>query len=286
VHKASSVSTTGGVAVPAAVIDGSADIADCLPPVGVSLRANGRDAQQKTGNGKFAFAEWRSIQAAQVPQYLFFCMQKDSKLISHTIAAQAASITSKDTWLAGNAPAVAAAGDGSSAALRNYAYARNTDSNSAIVQFGLEIQASIGSYKYSSETTYPYLKTRQQLWKDHSKNCIPGYCSDEIDIWFKNNCCLLLHCSDWLRGLTTPNTAFPVQINAEIRFENRREFIDGAACSAQGAFGPAVLHDMISGTPVMVLCYPNTSLTVTSSSAAVSAANYSHSSGMDLLSSR
>jgi hypothetical protein len=189
-------------------------------------------------------------------------------------------------WTAGPAAATGAQRDGQSAGCRNYAYARNTDSNAAIVKFELEIQASIGSYKYSGETTYPYLKTRQQLWKDHSKNCVPGYCSDEIDIWFKNNCCLLLHCSDWLRGLTTPNTAFPVQLNAKIRFENRREFIDGAACSAQGAFGPACLHDMIGGEPVMVLCYPNTSLTVTSSSAAVSAANYSHSSGMDLLSSR
>jgi hypothetical protein len=46
------------------------------------------------------------------------------------------------------------------------------------------------------------------------------------------------------------------------------------------------MHDLIQGDPVMVMCYPNLSMTVSASSAAVSAANFSHQSGQAYLSQR
>jgi hypothetical protein len=287
VHKASSTVGTGTVVIPTAVLDGG-DLADAIPPIGSSLRATCRSAQASAAAGvsaKFLTAEWRAIQAAQAPQYLFFCLQKSTKVVTTAKAPRDCRVDTK-AWHAGDAPAPAGNTDAQGAGLRNYFYGRNTDSNAAITQFELEIQSSIGAYTYSGESTYPYLKTRQQLWRDVIKNTVDGYCSDEPDIWYKNNCCLLLHCSDWLRGITTPNCAFPIQINAKIRFENRREFIDGQCAAAQGMFGPAVMHDLIQGDPVMVMCYPNLSMTVSASSAAVSAANFSHQSGQAYLSQR
>jgi hypothetical protein len=178
---------------------------------------------------------------------------------------------------------VGQARDGQASGLRNQFYARNTASNAAIMNFSLEIQSSVGAYTYSSATKYPYIKTKFELYRDHIKNTCKGYCGDSIDTWQKNNSCLLLHASDWLRGLTTTSCSFPIQINAKCRFENKREFIDGQAASSDRGLTP-VLHDMIAGTPVCVMLFPNQSLTLTASSGAVSQANFSHSAGLDLLS--
>ena len=210
-------------------------------------------------------------------------MQKDARIFCLEGDSVQKQIADFDTFAAGAPPAVGDGDDGQLAACLNQFYARNTASNAAILNFALEIQSSVGAYTYASDTEYPYIKTKFELWRDHIKNTCRDYCSNDVNIWQKNNCCLLLHACDWLRGLTTTNCAFPIQINARCRFENKREFIDGAAASSQASLTP-VLHDIIAGEPVMVMLYPNTSLTLTASSGAASAANFSHSSGLDLLS--
>ena len=172
---------------------------------------------------------------------------------------------------------------GMKAGLTNYFYSRNQDANACIQDFELTLQSAAGSFVFSSEK-FPYIRKKLDLWRYHLKNCVDGYADSDVEIWAKNKSCLLLHASDYLRGLTTTSVAFPCQFDAKIRFVNRREFIDGNACSALGAVGPAVLQDMIQGDPTMCMIYTGGSLTVAPSSAVTAQANLSHSSGLDILS--
>ena len=283
VHRSTNLKRGAGCpeVVPAAILEGAVAVKNAIPPSGIGRRANARCAQRVTD--RYLEVEWRAIQAAQPPQYLFFTMQKDARIFCLEGDSVQKQIADFDTYAAGAPPAAGDDDDGQRAACLNQFYARNTASNAAILNFSLEIQSSVGAYTYASDTDYPYIKTKFELWRDHIKNTCRDYCSNDINIWRKNNCCLLLHACDWLRGLTTTNCAFPIQINATCRFENKREFIDGAAASSSASLTP-VLHDIIAGEPVMVMLYPNTSLTLTASSGAASAANFSHSSGLDLLS--
>ena len=287
VHRATNVvrgNNQGGQAqglIPGDLLEGGVAVQNFIPPSGIGRREDARCAQRVTD--RYIDVEWRAIQAAQPPQYLFFVMQKDSRVFCLESDSTTMQISDYSDLTAGAPVAPNNPRDGQSAGLMNQFYARNTASNAAIMNFSLEIQSSVGAYTYASDTAYPFIKTKFELWRDHIKNVCKGYCRDDINIWQKNNSCLLLHACDWLRGLTTTNCAFPIQINARCRFENKREFIDGAAASSARALTP-VLHDMIAGTPVMVMLYPNTSLTLTASSAAASAANFSHSAGLDLLS--
>ena len=287
VHRGSQIKFGAGIGlndreIDQAILEGSQSVSNRLPPVGVGRRTKARCA--KFDDTKYLECKWKAIQMAQAPSYLFFTMQKDDRILCLEEDGVAKQISDYDALTAAVPVDANNVRDGQSSGLRANFYARNTQSSAAIVNFSLEIQSSVGAYTYASDSKYPYIKTRAQLWKDHLKNTCQGYCDSEMQKWFKNDCCLLLHACDWLRGLTTTNTAFPIQINATCRFENRREFIDGAAASTEAGLTP-VLHDVpFGGEPVMVALYPNTSLTITASSAAASAANFSHSAGLDLLS--
>jgi hypothetical protein len=172
---------------------------------------------------------------------------------------------------------------GSQAGLKNYFRARNTDASASIVDISLEVQSSIGAYTYSDEE-FPRTRTRHELWRDHTKYVVKDYCGSDINTWYKHQCILLLGADSWLRGLTSVGTSFPMTLNATVRFANFRQFICGSAASASGAsIGPAVLRDVIQGTPVMLQIYPQSSLQVSPSSAVVSSMNISHSQAMDLL---
>ena len=284
VHRSTNLKSSLDAAVasvPGDLLEGGVSVKNAILPSGIGRRKESRCARRVTD--RYIDVEWRAIQAAQPPQYLFFVMQKDDRIMALETDATALSIQDFDSYVQDAVPDQGADNDGQRGACLNQFYARNTASNAAIMNFALEIQSSVGAYTFASDTQYPYIKTKFELWRDHCKNTCKDYCNNDINIWQKNNSCLLLHACDWLRGLTTTNCAFPIQINARIRFENKREFIDGAAGSSSAALTP-VLHDIIAGTPVMVMLYPNTSLTLTASSGAASAANFSHSAGLDLLS--
>ena len=135
-----------------------------------------------------------------------------------------------------------------------------------------------------SSQKYPFIRKKLDLWRYHLKNCVDGYASSSVEIWAKNKSCLLLHASDFLRGISTTNCSFPCQFDAEVKFMNKRQFFDGnAACSLIGQ-GPCVLRDMIVGEPTMCMIYTGSSMTIAPSSAVTSTANLSHSSGLDILS--
>ena len=154
-------------------------------------------------------------------------------------------------------------------------------SSCAIANFSLEIQASLGSYIYSGEA--PYLKTRQELFRDHLRYVCPSYLdSGDIQQWRTHAGCLLLGCDIWLRGLTSDATSFPMVFNATVKFQNERQFYTGAPDGGYDA-GLAIQQDMIQGTPVMCCVYPKNALTISASSAVLSSANLAHATAMDII---
>jgi hypothetical protein len=171
------------------------------------------------------------------------------------------------------------------AGCRNYLFARNADANAAIADFQLTVLSSVGSYTYSSDA-FPYLKKRRELWQDHKANCVADYCSNDMNIWLKNKCCLLLHISDYIRGLSTENTAFPIQLDAQVKWICYRDFADGFCAASEDMRGPAFMKDVIQGTPILAQIFTGGAMQITSSSAVTSTANLSHSSATDILARR
>jgi hypothetical protein len=277
-HPASSQVGGGGiVVVPAAVTrDGVGALSNALASVGFGRIFGERSAD--ADDTRTLIAKWNAIQSAQVPQYLFFCLQKSSKMLTLSDDSVAKRISEWD-YTAGNPNQ----DRGKDAGLKQYMYARNQDANASIVDFSLQIQSAVGSFTMSSQK-YPYIRKKLDLWKFHLKNCVDGYCDSSVEKWAKNTSCLLLHASDFLRGLTTTSCSFPVQFDAECKFMCRREFIDGNAASALGSISPAVLRDVVQGDPTMCMVFTGGSMTIAPSSAVTAQANLSHASALDILS--
>ena len=275
-HRTTSAVYTGAINVVAASLDDGVQLADVLQSVGSGRRVGGRAMQQATAATKVCQATWSGITSAQVPEYLFFCFQKTPKLF--TLDSDFVKRIAGDGTNAAPNPA-----HDDAAGLRNLMYSRNQDANCSIVDLELTVMSSVGSFTYSSDS-YPFIKKRRQLFYDHYRNCVDDYCDSDVNIWSKNKSCLLLHCSSWIRGIATNSTAFPIQISAGIKFQNKREQVDGHCATAENAVGTAVLPDFIAGTPVMCQIFPNGSLVIAASSAVSAAANLSHSTGLDLLS--
>jgi hypothetical protein len=256
-----------------------------LPSVGQCRNAVGRSAQRSSE--KYYESTFTAIQSAQPAQYLFFCFQKSSKL--YTLDGYRGNITDSfdyvtaDAGVGGALAGATTSQEGSG--LQNYFFARNADANAAIADFSLTVLSSVGAYTYSSEA-FPYQKKKRELWQDHLKNCVSDYCSSDINIWYKNKCCLLLHISDYIRGLSTENTAFPLQVDAKIRWVNARNFADGHCAASLDQIGPAFMKDIIQGTPIMAQIFTGGAMQITSSSAITSTANLSHSSSTDILARR
>jgi hypothetical protein len=275
VHRATSKPYTGAGVLVAAVLDQDVDLPDVLSSVGAGRRIGGRAAQRVGIDHKVCKATWQALQSSQVPEFLFFCFQKNPAIFTLDSKKNIAT-------LAGAAGFPNAALD-IAPGLRNIMYSRSQDANAAIVDFELQVMSSVGSFVFSSDY-YPYIKKRRQLWYEHYKNCVENYCESDINIWHKNRSCLLLHCSSWIRGIATNSTAFPIQITASIKFQNLREQVDGHCACADNTVGTAVLPDFIAGEPVCCQIFPNGSMVIAASSAVSAAANLSHSTGLDLLS--
>jgi hypothetical protein len=275
VHRATSKPYVGAGVIHPDALDQAVELTDVLSSVGAGRRIGGRAAQRVGIATKVCTATWQALQSSQVPEFLFFCFQKTPKIFT---------LDSKKgiADLAGAAGFPVAASD-IAPGLRNLMYSRNQDANASIVDFELTVMSSVGSFVFSSDY-YPFIKKRRQLWYEHYKNCVDGYCDSDINIWVKNRSCLLLHCSSWIRGIATNSTAFPIQITASIKFQNLREQVDGHCATADNCVGTAVLPDFIAGEPVCCQIYPNGSMVIAASSAVSAAANLSHSTGLDLLS--
>ena len=202
-HRESSKRVVGGVAIPTGVLrEGVSALENALPSVGQCRNASGRSAQRSSE--KYYESTFTAVQSAQPAQYLFFCFQKSSKL--YTLDGYRGNVADSFDYVTGDDGVGAAlAGDVTSqegAGLQIYFFARNADANAAIADFSLTVLSSVGAYTYSSEA-FPYQKKKRELWQDHLKNCVSDYCSSDINVWYKDKCCLLLHISDYIRGLST-----------------------------------------------------------------------------------
>jgi len=197
-------------------------LADALPCIGTDRLTGDLARTAPFDDQAYLEASWHGVVSAQVPDYLCFMLQKSSKVfVLGGDAGDDAVGLRVDDW--GYNRGNPAAG-GSQAGLDNYFRVRNTDSSAAIIDFSLEVQSSIGAYTYSDQS-WPHLRTRHELWRDHLKYVVDGYCGDDINKWFKNQCCLLLGSDSWIRGLSTTGVAFPITINAKCKFVSARQLI-------------------------------------------------------------
>ena len=274
------------VVIPAANLDATADVENCLLPCGVDRLANGPAAQFLGGeHNSYRTCEWNGISSAQLPQYLFCVLEKSPEMF---VASDLGGNAAGKKWTSSQDPATALVDFPNTAntsramtSIRNQYLARNTDSNAAITQFQLEIMSVQGSYVYSAEK-WPYIKTRSDLYRDVSKYCIDSY--DDQDTWFKHNCIVMLGCEEFAKGISSSGTAFPCTFKVKCQFENHRNYIDGYGCVGVLSTGLGACQDVIGGRPVLGFIFPQQSLQLSASSALLSSQNISHSSAMELLS--
>ena len=236
---------------------------------------------------KMVTAEWNGIVSAQVPSYLFFCLVKSSDVF--VLGGDAADDDGKgkaiSTWDY-RALAEAAINNlhGNNAGTSNYFLSRNTDATASIEQISLEIQSSVGAYSYSDDS-YPYMRTRQQLFRDHIRYCADDYLQGDFDKWTRHQCCLLLGADSFIRGLATTGSSFPIQLTCKVKFSSRRQYVDGQAAGGETKM-LSVFRDVIQGTPVMCQIYDGGSLSLTASSGVLSSQNLGHAQALDILSGR
>jgi hypothetical protein len=230
-------------------------------------------------NASYIEASWNGVVMSQIPSYLAFVAQKPTDALTLAVKGKGAA-----THLYA-AHAVPTADLPDSVAVANQAVSRNTNGCLAPISLDLMIQSSLGSYQYSG--SWPYLKQRSELFRDTLKCATLDYCGGCEDIWTRNNGIIFLSSSDFARGIGSEGSSMPVVFNAKVRFENRREFIDGTGASSDSGGGIAALQDTLCGfkpKPIMLAFYPRMSLAVSPSSALVSSQNISHASALSLLS--
>ena len=249
-----------------------------IMPRGYGRGIKGRDASFLQDS--FITCQWK-ISSAQVAPYIAFMMQKTSDMYAHATArvvggpdlADAAAVAT-----GGNAKA-----NGDFTAFSAYNLVRNTNANASIQKFELEIASTVGSYTYSSET-FPFLRSRDELWADVTKYTVRDFARNDIGVWKRAKSVVLLGAQDFVRGLTSPNTAYPIQYTARIQFGNERCYLDGNAATAIGAgqddtelFGAIIHKDYIAGRPVMLEIFDKVSLKLSPGAGLVTSQNSSHS---------
>ena len=153
----------------------------------------------------------------------------------------------------------------------HYFIGRNTVASASIEQFSLEIMSSIGAYVWSG--SFPYLRSKQELYRDHLRSCISDY--PDFDTWQRHCGMLLIRESDFARGLASSGSAYPLQITAKVEFANRRQMVDGTDY-CRGPHGVNVIQDSIAGNPVMLMIYDKQFLLTNPSSAMLQSQNESH----------
>ena len=255
-----------------------------------------------------AIAEWNGIQFPQPPSKLFIVMQKSSDVYSlknplntgvNNISISAAAGTLRN-WVAAteqgqpqftNSAAAqahltkitATATQDAQRRLYTAMYcmdryiAQNQASNAAIMQVEIQIQSAVGSWSFVSDKQ-PYLRDRDRLYRRHTQNCCDGYIKAGRGAWQDRASCALLSCSDFLLGLSTgPGVVFPIIIDARVKFANRSAVASGALFSTGKTKGMNVYEDIMVGQPVMVGLFDNQILSLSSSSAVLSAQAFSQS---------
>ena len=250
----------------------------CLRPTGYDEAACISGATYS--DARYQEASWNGIQMSQIPTYLAFCLQKPTD--QYTLANRSRSGTTQGFDVQAANQAITA-DQRISNSLANQFIARNTASACAIVALELQIQSSVGSYRYAG--SYPHLKGRSELFADTIKNSYLEYARGCEFSWEKHLPIVMLQSCEFARGLSSEGASFPVVFNAKVRFENRRQFADGTGYTSDRATGGAVLEDVIDARrPIMLAMYLRQSLAISPSAALVSSQNISHASSIEILS--
>ena len=238
-----------------------------------------------TETGKMLEATWTGVVSSQLPSMLAFLMQKtsDQFILGGVDADNPRTKNIQDWDYTVGAPTGLGIARGEMGGLQNHFLSRNTDAAAAILQFELQIQSSVGSYSYSGDT-FPYVKTKFDLWRDTLKNACDGYMGGSMEKWHKHQCILLLNASDYARGLASSGSAYPVTLNARVKFISRREYIGGSGAVSSLSRGACVQQDKIAGQPVMLQIFPQQSLQLSASSGLLSSQNLSHAQAQQILS--
>ena len=164
---------------------------------------------------------------------------------------------------------------------------QNQDANLSIIRFKLLVQSSVGTFEMSSDA-FPYLIDQMQLFDAHKRNCCASYLKEAgMDAWSRKACCLKLATSDYLHSLGTSfGTAFPITISATIEFQNRSTLVTGLKYSDVRSPGAITFTEPIAAKACMVGIFDRQVLQIASSSAVLSAQNYSAATTSGLLSRR
>ena len=93
--------------------------------------------------------------------------------------------------------------------------------------------------------------------------------------------------ADYLHGLGTSfGVAFPLQISCELELQNRCTFADGIKYSDSRAAGPILYRDYINARCVLVGIFDRQVMQVSTSSAVLSAQNFTAATASSLLANR
>ena len=247
--------------------------------------------------------QFTNCQFAQIPNYLFVVMQKDSDVFNlqnpfygvdtvgppaagnysakwETVAARGfadthghitAQLTDHNANLA-NAAAEVVHTFNSEVAGRYIA--QNRDSNASILQFSCVIQSALGSFEFMT-SAQPYLRDRDHLWQKHVANCCDSYMPEGRQRWSDKASCLLLASSDFCLGLSSPGVVFPIIADVKVKFGGRSGVKSGLVFSNGQTKGVQIYDDFIVGTPCLVACYNQQILSLASSSGVLSSQAFS-----------
>jgi len=273
---------------------------------GVYLLPSGPDAMDNTHSCAYLAQDssrsWTcnhaNIQFAQPPSYLLFCAQKLTDCMTHeqgrVVNGDNGTCEFKLDFTAETAGALGdVEGTALSAAKKRKVLAfhkniaQNQDSNLSITRFKLLIQSSVGTFQMSSDK-FPFLQDQRELFQVHKRNCCQSYLEDSgIAEWSSRCSCLLLSSSEYMHGLgTSAGTSFPIQITAEIIYQNRCTFVTGLQYSDFRAAGPILHRDYIGARGVCVGIFDKQVLQIASSSSVLSAQNFTQSTTASLLAGR
>ena len=139
-----------------------------------------------------------------------------------------------------------------------------------------------------SSDKYPFLQDQRELFNVHKRNCCQSYLEDSgIADWASRCSCLLLSSSEYMHGLgTSSGTSFPIQITAEIVYQNKCTFVSGLQYSDFRAAGPILHRDYIGARGVCVGVFDKQVLQIASSSSVLSALNFTQATTASLLAGR
>ena len=153
--------------------------------------------------------------------------------------------------------------------------AQSQDSNAAILQLEIIVQSAIGSFAFR-DSKLPALQDRDQLWRQHIKNCLRSYSDKGRAVWQDRKCCVLLSSSEYLLGIaSSPGTVYPITLTVRVKFANRAAYSGGLCFSTGLSKGKMQFEDMLIGEPILVGIFTQNVISIAASSAVISAQAFS-----------